>query len=90
MTLNGEIVATVGVGDTETVEVPAGESTFAVAPWSQPTSATLKLVAKAGETVELLVTPRASTAENFILAADDDGQASDNGGAFDIKMTPRG
>ena len=93
VSLNGETVATVGAGDLETIEVPAGESTFTVAPWSHPTTATLKLVAKAGETVELVVTPKGGSAGGLhdVPDSDDtDTRRAASGGAFDIKLKPQG
>lgn len=87
--LNGATVASVDVGDTVIVDVPAGVGKLSVETWSYPGTFTIPVDVKPGETIKVEIAPRPGTGASAILGpigamVDKDEQG--NGGAFTVRQ----
>ena len=89
MTIDGREVASLGVGGSTVLDVPAGARKIAVDSWSHPNAYTLNLPAKPGMlyTLEISVRSEAFVAGMFgLVGMMVEASANENGGNFQVRI----
>jgi hypothetical protein len=87
--IDGREVASLGVGGSTVLDVPAGSRKIVVDSWSHPNAYTLNLAAKAGTlyTLEVSVRSEAFVAGMFgVVGMVAEAAANENGGTFQIRV----
>jgi hypothetical protein len=88
VSIDGREVASLGVGGSTIVDVPAGSRKIVVGGWSHPNEYTMTLPAKSGTlyTLEISVRSEAMVAGMFgIVGSMVEAAANENGGTFQIR-----
>lgn len=88
--IDGREVASLGVGGSTVLDVPAGSRKIVVDSWSHPNAYTLNLAARAGTlyTLEVSVRSEAFVAGMFgVVGMIAEASANENGGTFQIRVT---
>jgi hypothetical protein len=87
--IDGREVASIGVGGSTVLDVPAGSRKIVVDSWSHPNAYTLALAAKPGTlyTLEVSVRSEAMVAGMFgVVGMLAESAANENGGTFQIRV----
>jgi hypothetical protein len=87
--IDGREVASLGVGGSTVLDVPAGSRKIAVDSWSHPNAYSLALAAKPGMlyTLEVSVRSEAMVAGMFgLVGMMVEAAANENGGTFEIRV----
>lgn len=87
--IDGREVASLGVGGSTVLDVPAGSHKIVVDSWSHPNAYTLNLVTKTGTlyTLEVSVRSEAFVAGMFgVVGMIAEASANENGGTFQIRV----
>jgi hypothetical protein len=87
--IDGREVASIGVGGSTVVDVPAGSRKIVVDSWSHPNAYTLPLAVKSGTlyTLEVSIRGEAMVAGMFgVVGMIAESAANENGGTFQIRV----